>query len=41
MRTVSEIQPGWLVEVAPHYYSAGDVADEGGGGGKKGGGGGR
>ena len=41
MRTVSEIKPGWLVEVAPHYYSAGEVAVEevkkgGGGGGGKG-----
>ena len=31
MRTVSEIKPGWLVEVAPHYYSAGEVVEEEGG----------
>jgi pre-mRNA-splicing factor ATP-dependent RNA helicase DHX16 len=27
MRTVSEIKPEWLVEIAPHYYSAGEIAD--------------
>jgi pre-mRNA-splicing factor ATP-dependent RNA helicase DHX16 len=37
MRIVSEIKSGWLVEVAPHYYSAEDVEE---GGGKRGGGGG-
>jgi pre-mRNA-splicing factor ATP-dependent RNA helicase DHX16 len=26
---VSEIKPEWLVEVAPHYYSKKDIADEG------------
>ncbi|RYY31043.1 hypothetical protein EON62_06580, partial [archaeon] len=25
MRTVIEIQPAWLVEIAPHYYKAKDV----------------
>ena len=29
MRTCSEIKPGWLVEIAPHYYSKQDVLDEG------------
>ena len=28
MRTVSEIKPAWLMEVAPHYYSKKDIADE-------------
>lgn len=28
MRTVSEIKPGWLVEIAPHYYSKKELADE-------------
>lgn len=25
---VSEIKPEWLVEVAPHYYSKKDIADD-------------
>ncbi|KAF6261561.1 P-loop containing nucleoside triphosphate hydrolase protein [Scenedesmus sp. NREL 46B-D3] len=29
MRTVSEIEPKWLVEIAPHYYSAKDIRDDG------------
>ncbi len=29
MRTVSEIKPDWLVEIAPHYYSKKDIQDEG------------
>ena len=29
MRTVSEVKPEWLVEIAPHYYSRKDVADDG------------
>ena len=28
MRTVSEIKPAWLVEIAPHYYSKRELADE-------------
>ncbi len=28
MRTVSEIKPGWLVEIAPHYYSKRELVDE-------------
>ena len=28
MRTVSEIKPGWLVEIAPHYYSKKELTDE-------------
>ena len=28
MRQVAPIQPGWLVEIAPHYYKQGDVEDE-------------
>ena len=41
MRTVSEIKPEWLVEVAPHYYSRRELMqeEEGGGKGGKGGGG--
>ena len=27
MRNVLEIQPRWLVEIAPHYYSQKDVDD--------------
>ena len=27
MRTVSDIYPKWLVEIAPHYYSAKEVED--------------
>jgi pre-mRNA-splicing factor ATP-dependent RNA helicase DHX16 len=26
---VSEIKPEWLVEIAPHYYSAKDIRDDG------------
>lgn len=41
MRTVSEIKPEWLVEVAPHYYNRRELLQEEGGEGKgKGGGGG-
>ncbi|KAJ3076359.1 hypothetical protein HDU98_003941 [Podochytrium sp. JEL0797] len=29
MRQVSEIQSEWLLEVAPHYYKAGELEDEG------------
>ncbi|KAI8467813.1 MAG: P-loop containing nucleoside triphosphate hydrolase protein [Monoraphidium minutum] len=29
MRTISEIKPDWLVEIAPHYYSRKDIADDG------------
>ena len=28
MRTVSEIRPQWLLEIAPHYYSKKELADE-------------
>ena len=28
MRTVSEIKPEWLVEIAPHYYSKGEIMDK-------------
>ena len=43
MRSVSEIKPEWLVEVAPHYYSRKELMQEEGGGGAEGkrGGGGR
>ena len=27
MRTVSAINPKWLIEIAPHYYSKRDVDD--------------
>lgn len=27
MRTVSEIKPEWLVEVAPHMYSRKEIAE--------------
>lgn len=27
MRTVSEIKPDWLVEVAPHMYSKKEIAE--------------
>ena len=27
MRTVSEIKPGWLVEIAPHFYSKKELDD--------------
>ena len=27
MRTVSEIKPGWLIEIAPHYYSKKELDD--------------
>lgn len=27
MRTVSEIKPEWLIEVAPHVYSRKDIDD--------------
>jgi HrpA-like RNA helicase len=27
MRQVAPIQPSWLVEIAPHYYSEADVED--------------
>ena len=29
MRQVAPIEPGWLVEIAPHYYQEGDVEDSG------------
>ncbi len=29
MRTVSEITPAWLVEIAPHYYRRNDIQDDG------------
>lgn len=28
MRTVSEIKPEWLIEIAPHYYSKKELIDE-------------
>ena len=28
MRNVIEIQPDWLVEIAPHYYKQKDIEDE-------------
>jgi pre-mRNA-splicing factor ATP-dependent RNA helicase DHX16 len=28
MRVVSEIQPEWLLEAAPHYYQAKELEDE-------------
>ncbi len=28
MRTVSDIKPEWLVEIAPHYYSKKELIDE-------------
>ena len=28
MRTVSEIRPQWLLDIAPHYFSKKDIADE-------------
>ena len=30
MRTVSEIKPEWLLEIAPHYYSKRDLVDPAG-----------
>lgn len=27
MRIVSEIKPGWLVDIAPHYYSKKELDD--------------
>lgn len=29
MRQVIEIQPSWLVEIAPHYYKAKDIEETG------------
>ena len=29
MRTISEIKPSWLTEIAPHYYSKREVEDAG------------
>jgi pre-mRNA-splicing factor ATP-dependent RNA helicase DHX16 len=29
MRTVTEIDPKWLVEIAPHYYSKADIQNDG------------
>ncbi|KAJ9518720.1 hypothetical protein QJQ45_018694, partial [Haematococcus lacustris] len=29
MRTISEIKPEWLVEIAPHFYSKQDVLEDG------------
>jgi pre-mRNA-splicing factor ATP-dependent RNA helicase DHX16 len=31
MRNVIEINPEWLLEIAPHYYKQSDIADEEGG----------
>lgn len=28
MRQIIEIDPKWLLEVAPHYYKAEDIASE-------------
>ena len=28
MRSVFEIQPDWLLEIAPHYYKQSDIMDE-------------
>jgi pre-mRNA-splicing factor ATP-dependent RNA helicase DHX16 len=28
MRSVIEIQPDWLLEIAPHYYKQSDILDE-------------
>lgn len=28
MRTVSEIKPSWLFEIAPHYYKKEELADD-------------
>jgi pre-mRNA-splicing factor ATP-dependent RNA helicase DHX16 len=28
MRTVSEIKPEWLVEIAPHFYSKSDILED-------------
>lgn len=28
MRTVSEIKPEWLVEIAPHYYNKKDIMED-------------
>jgi pre-mRNA-splicing factor ATP-dependent RNA helicase DHX16 len=28
MRSVIEIQPEWLLEIAPHYYKQSDIADD-------------
>jgi pre-mRNA-splicing factor ATP-dependent RNA helicase DHX16 len=28
MRTVSEIKPAWLLEIAPHYYSKKELVDD-------------
>lgn len=28
MRTVSEIKPEWLVEIAPHFYSKTDILED-------------
>ena len=28
MRSVIEITPEWLLEIAPHYYKPGDIADD-------------
>lgn len=30
MRTVSEIKPTWLYEVAPHFYSKSELQDDSG-----------
>jgi hypothetical protein len=29
MRQIIEIQPQWLVEIAPHYYKAKDIEETG------------
>lgn len=28
MRSIIEIDPKWLLEIAPHYYKASDIEDE-------------
>jgi len=28
MRSIIDIDPKWLLEIAPHYYKASDVLDE-------------
>ena len=28
MRSVIEIHPDWLLEIAPHYYKPSDILDE-------------
>ncbi len=28
MRTVSEIRPNWLIEIAPHFYNKKDILED-------------